>query len=280
MLCPENGPNIRFFATVPNRHQVYPHVVAAQFDIVDYDAVSATRLLQSRLANWVEEFAARSGTYFVACDRRATGRHVARTPTLGTYQNPMARATYVPVASTAGVGTYGAQGKNRPTLFALLTKLGDPTITTPEQRQCIRRIVTDYLNSDISHKRLFSYLGQVVGFHTLNPIIRSLSTTPVDGLQQRQACDQLVEDYKLKEPLTDKAEPVGACATFQNVTEYRKRQMVFTPVVMDSNEQRTFNGVKRVNAGFFIFILFFVVAVLVSLVPCRIFFFVLYFFII
>lgn len=92
---------------------------------------------------------------------------------------PVKRYAPKAVEDMATVPNGGYRGNSSPpTLFMLLVKLGDPSVTTVEQRQAVRRIITDYLNNDISHGKVFSYLGQVIGYQALDALIGSMSSSP------------------------------------------------------------------------------------------------------
>ncbi|ANQ10262.1 Uncharacterized protein PCOAH_00044270 [Plasmodium coatneyi] len=66
----------------------------------------------------------------------------------------------------------------RPTLFNLLEVLANHNITTPDQRVCIRGIVTDFLNNELPHGKIYAYIGAVVGHDILHDIIRKLEKDP------------------------------------------------------------------------------------------------------
>eukprot|EP00920_Eleutheroschizon_duboscqi_P042284 GHVT01101109.1.p1 GENE.GHVT01101109.1~~GHVT01101109.1.p1 ORF type:complete len:253 (-),score=50.88 GHVT01101109.1:436-1194(-) len=62
----------------------------------------------------------------------------------------------------------------RPTLFNLLERLASPAVTTAEQRCSIRGIVTDFLNNDLPHAKVYTYIGSVVGHGVLQGVIKRL----------------------------------------------------------------------------------------------------------
>lgn len=71
-----------------------------------------------------------------------------------------------------------ASGGQRPTLFNLLEALASDSVTTPEQRNSIRGIVTDFLNHDLPHSKVYSFIGAVVGHDVLHTIVRKLENEP------------------------------------------------------------------------------------------------------
>ncbi|SCP05601.1 conserved Plasmodium protein, unknown function [Plasmodium ovale] len=96
-------------------------------------------------------------------------------------------------SSGSGVGSGGGGGGSmakpqqqgfgenygyRPTLFNLLEVLANHNITTPDQRVCIRGIVTDFLNNELPHGKIYAYIGAVVGHDILHDIIRKLEKDP------------------------------------------------------------------------------------------------------
>ncbi|OEH73713.1 hypothetical protein cyc_00668 [Cyclospora cayetanensis] len=66
----------------------------------------------------------------------------------------------------------------RPTLFNLLEALASDSVTTPDQRNSIRGIVTDFLNHDLPHSKVYSFIGAVVGHDVLHTIVRKLENEP------------------------------------------------------------------------------------------------------
>ena len=67
---------------------------------------------------------------------------------------------------------------NRPTLFNLLEALANNTVTSADQRNCIRGIVTDFLNNELQYGKVYAYIGAVIGHDVLHSIIRSLENNP------------------------------------------------------------------------------------------------------
>eukprot|EP00922_Rhytidocystis_sp_ex-Travisia-forbesii_P015036 GHVS01022477.1.p1 GENE.GHVS01022477.1~~GHVS01022477.1.p1 ORF type:complete len:1062 (-),score=159.54 GHVS01022477.1:69-2924(-) len=59
-------------------------------------------------------------------------------------------------------------------MFNLLEALSSDDVTTPQQRESIRAIVTDFLNNELPHGRVYAYIGSVVGCDTLHAVIRRL----------------------------------------------------------------------------------------------------------
>lgn len=71
-----------------------------------------------------------------------------------------------------------ASGEYRPTLFHLLYALAIRNVTTHDQRVCIRGIVTDFLNNDLPHGKIYAYIGAVVGHDILQETVRELEKDP------------------------------------------------------------------------------------------------------
>eukprot|EP00922_Rhytidocystis_sp_ex-Travisia-forbesii_P015035 GHVS01022476.1.p1 GENE.GHVS01022476.1~~GHVS01022476.1.p1 ORF type:complete len:1167 (-),score=237.27 GHVS01022476.1:128-3157(-) len=63
-------------------------------------------------------------------------------------------------------------------MFNLLEALSSDEVTTPQQRESIRAIVTDFLNNELPHGRVYAYIGSVVGCDTLHAVIRRLEMQP------------------------------------------------------------------------------------------------------
>ncbi|KAL8448328.1 hypothetical protein Emed_003858 [Eimeria media] len=80
-------------------------------------------------------------------------------------------------SQNVGAGQASAGGQ-RPTLFNLLEALASDSVTTPEQRNSIRGIVTDFLNHDLPHSKVYSFIGAVVGHDVLHTIVRKLENEP------------------------------------------------------------------------------------------------------
>lgn len=77
-----------------------------------------------------------------------------------------------------GAPAPASSGGQRPTLFNLLEALASDSVTTPEQRNSIRGIVTDFLNHDLPHSKVYSFIGAVVGHDVLHTIVRKLENEP------------------------------------------------------------------------------------------------------
>ncbi|KAL8433079.1 hypothetical protein Efla_006278 [Eimeria flavescens] len=94
------------------------------------------------------------------------------------------RAQAGPTSATApqpvagGAAGQPSSGGQRPTLFNLLEALASDSVTTPEQRNSIRGIVTDFLNHDLPHSKVYSFIGAVVGHDVLHTIVRKLENEP------------------------------------------------------------------------------------------------------
>lgn len=192
VIVPETYPSVRLYCLAATRAR--PHVVAAQFDLAEHDAVGSTRLLHHHLSQWLEEYTARAPASSVSYDRR-TGRAAPRGGSAMS-RDPIAKAPLVPVPTTSP-SQPSSSGGGCPTLFSLVAKLGDPTITTVEQRHAIRQIITDYLNNEISHGKVFSYIGQVIGYQALDNIINALATAPAAGPPQPVPPQYLTEQPPL-----------------------------------------------------------------------------------
>lgn len=83
-----------------------------------------------------------------------------------------------PRAQPAPSNPAPSSGGQRPTLFNLLEALASDSVTTPEQRNSIRGIVTDFLNHDLPHSKVYSFIGAVVGHDVLHTIVRRLENEP------------------------------------------------------------------------------------------------------
>lgn len=112
----------------------------------------------------------------------ASGSAVDATAGTGAGGGPV-RAHPGPTTVTAPQGMTGApnqpsSGGQRPTLFNLLEALASDSVTTPDQRNSIRGIVTDFLNHDLPHSKVYSFIGAVVGHDVLHTIVRKLENEP------------------------------------------------------------------------------------------------------
>ncbi|PHJ14931.1 corepressor complex crc230, partial [Cystoisospora suis] len=68
--------------------------------------------------------------------------------------------------------------QRRPTLFNLLDALAHDSVTTPDQRNCIRSVVTDFLNHSLPHARVYTFIGAIVGHDVLHAMVRKLEEEP------------------------------------------------------------------------------------------------------
>ncbi|CBZ51328.1 kelch repeat-containing proteins that is fused to a HSP90-like ATpase, related [Neospora caninum Liverpool] len=66
----------------------------------------------------------------------------------------------------------------RPTLFNLLDALAHDSVTTPDQRNCIRSVVTDFLNHSLPHAKVYTFIGAIVGHDVLHAMVRKLEEQP------------------------------------------------------------------------------------------------------
>ncbi|CDJ49824.1 hypothetical protein, conserved [Eimeria brunetti] len=120
----------------------------------------------------------------VAHQQVAPGSGVAVDAAGGTVAGGAAvRAHPGPSTGTAAQGVGGApsqpnSGGQRPTLFNLLEALASDSVTTPDQRNSIRGIVTDFLNHELTHSKVYSFIGAVVGHDVLHTIVRKLENEP------------------------------------------------------------------------------------------------------
>lgn len=228
-VVPDSFPSARLFIARPHAGRSYRgQIVAAQLELRDYDAVTGTRLLQSRLSQWSEELSTstdkRTPAGAVTYDRR-TGRVILRA---APPSDPLAKAQYVPSPAVQSSSPTSAN-PHRPTLFSLLARLSDSSVTTLEQRFAIRHIVTDYLNNEISHAKVFSYLGQVVGYQALDDIIKSLPVGPPPPGQQTLAVGRIQQNFQMGHP--QKSSPGVVVGTAPELTVQRQEGPCFTPSV-------------------------------------------------
>lgn len=91
---------------------------------------------------------------------------------------PDAGVAHAPPQAGGAPQSQAASGGQRPTLFNLLEVLASDSVTTPEQRNSIRGIVTDFLNHDLPHSKVYSFIGAVVGHDVLHTIVRKLENEP------------------------------------------------------------------------------------------------------
>ncbi|CDJ27166.1 uncharacterized protein EMH_0007800 [Eimeria mitis] len=87
-------------------------------------------------------------------------------------------STVPPAQGVGGAPSQPNSGGQRPTLFNLLEALASDSVTTPDQRNSIRGIVTDFLNHDLPHSKVYSFIGAVVGHDVLHTIVRKLENEP------------------------------------------------------------------------------------------------------
>lgn len=78
--------------------------------------------------------------------------------------------------------------------------MSDPAVTTVEQRFAIRHIITDYLNNEISHGKVFSYLGQVIGYQALDDIIKSLPSGGASASSSSLGYRKIQQSMQLPHP--------------------------------------------------------------------------------
>ncbi|RQX67886.1 corepressor complex CRC230, partial [Toxoplasma gondii CAST] len=71
-----------------------------------------------------------------------------------------------------------AAPQRRPTLFNLLDALAHDSVTTPDQRNCIRSVVTDFLNHSLPHAKVYTFIGAIVGHDVLHAMVRKLEEQP------------------------------------------------------------------------------------------------------
>ncbi|PFH32444.1 hypothetical protein BESB_017620 [Besnoitia besnoiti] len=71
-----------------------------------------------------------------------------------------------------------APPQRRPTLFNLLDALAHDSVTTPDQRNCIRSVVTDFLNHSLPHAKVYTFIGAIVGHDVLHAMVRKLEEQP------------------------------------------------------------------------------------------------------
>jgi hypothetical protein len=167
---PGNLRNVRLFLTV-SEDSPSPVIIASQFDIAEYDAYSASRLLYLRLNEWITEVNNQFGKCSFSNEDQSTQEMYEPNETLAYMPPP---STLIEPHYMEASSNESCKKNRKTTVFNVLAELGRPEITTLDQRKTIRRIVTDYLNNDISVKRFFAFLAQVVGWHTLCLVIQNV----------------------------------------------------------------------------------------------------------
>eukprot|EP00921_Rhytidocystis_pertsovi_P011795 GHVQ01019079.1.p1 GENE.GHVQ01019079.1~~GHVQ01019079.1.p1 ORF type:complete len:1102 (+),score=139.66 GHVQ01019079.1:142-3447(+) len=117
-----------------------------------------------------------------------------------------------------------AKRGHRPTLFNLLEALARDNTTTPQQRSDIRAIVTDFLNNDIPHARVYGFITSIIGYDRLRSIIGTLENDPAgssvphaDGLARIEAAFGLRKTNGI--PATGKEDPAKQIKKTSEKTE-------------------------------------------------------------
>lgn len=100
-------------------------------------------------------------------------------PTQGHHPPATAGASSpAPAPSDKGRKLSSTSSQRRPTLFNLLDALAHDSVTTPDQRNCIRSVVTDFLNHSLPHARVYTFIGAIVGHDVLHAMVRKLEEEP------------------------------------------------------------------------------------------------------
>ncbi|CDI75731.1 hypothetical protein, conserved [Eimeria praecox] len=155
-------------------------------------SVLAMELLKKSLFAWEDELNASFGAMDEDEDPAGAGdvaavRQQGATATAGSAAaasvsagQPVGHQQVAPASGNAVDAATGApsSGGQRPTLFNLLEALASDSVTTPDQRNSIRGIVTDFLNHDLPHSKVYSFIGAVVGHDVLHTIVRKLENEP------------------------------------------------------------------------------------------------------
>lgn len=204
-----------------------PRVIAAQFSLKEYDIPTARRLLQVHYRSWIKEYTSWAKTVYSSSSLSPSDSlcfgvtsMVADQQQNQQQQNYKLKSSFL--RGGRSVKRQRATTSKGPTLFMLLVKLSDPKIITVEQRHAVRRIVTDYLNNDISQGKVFSYLGQVIGYQKLDTIVNSMTALSASSVtDSEQSGAVLQNDTALGAPPQKRAgTPFLSCLTVYMMQEY------------------------------------------------------------
>lgn len=217
-VCPERFPGARVFVARNHAGRNYHgQIIAVELELKDYDAVSGTKLLQSKLSQWTDDVSAAASSadkkalaLAMGYDRRSSRSLACRNESFAL--DPLSRAKYVPsppapVVSSGGARTDEAAAPG-PSLFSLVAKISDPAFATAEQRYAVRQVISDYLNGDIPQAKVVFLIGQVIGFQTL---------------------DELIKGFPSSKSFSS-AEAAAAAASQQNIEQHQQQEHLHYPL--------------------------------------------------
>eukprot|EP01071_Lankesteria_metandrocarpae_P008564 Lankesteria_metandrocarpae@DN4995_c0_g1_i2.p1 len=84
-------------------------------------------------------------------------------------------SSHGPVRSSSAGGQQNTAAAQRPCLFSLLDLLSTEDCTTPTQRAALRAILQDFLLNKLTQERVWTFIGQVIGYQVLAECIKHLT---------------------------------------------------------------------------------------------------------